>query len=579
MEFNRCYSCMQPLDTPGAVCPHCGYDNTKAPAQQPDYILPCGTVLDGRYVLGKMLGQGGFGITYIAYNLTLDTQVCIKEYFPAGAAMRSTSNGRMVLWSGGDNAAELKRGRESFVREARKAVKLRDLTHVVKVWDVFYENETAYIAMDYIDGETLKSWLLKRGEPIDVKTCLRLLEPVMRDLEQIHKRGIIHRDIKPDNLMLTPGGDLILLDLGAAKDLTGKGGQSSHVVASQGFSPLEQYRERGNIGPWTDVYAMCATIYYCVNGTLLPAPLDRVSGEKADFSVFSPAMAAVLEKGLALQPEGRIQSMGELLAALKSANSVSPAPRPRPKPRLPLIFGAAALVLAAVFGVKSFLGTGTEATPTPLPTPTELTVPTPSPVLPQSLEAAPVQTTAPTPTPAPTLTPVPTLTPAPTLTPVPTLTPAPTLTPVPTLTPAPTRTPAPTLTPAPTPVSTPVPTPSEPEELLLGSWGETEAIHNGTTTAYYLHEPVRNCRRIKMELTIVSYTGYPFGDWALYLMDESGNWASAAPFRIEKDQGDGRENVYLLNFDKPQSFRALTICPAEKGMEQSINRVLLFYCD
>lgn len=82
-----------------------------------------------------------------------------------------------------------------------------------------------------------------------------------------------------------------------------------------------------------------------------------------------------------------------------------------------------------------------------------------------------------------------------------------------------------------------------------------------------------------MELTIVSYTGYPFGDWALYLMDESGNWASAAPFRLEKDQGDGRENVYLLNFDKPQSFRALTICPAEKGMEQSINRVLLFYCD
>ena len=294
MEFSRCYSCMQTLDAPGAVCPHCGYDNTAGPAAQPDYILPCGTVLDGRYVIGKKLGQGGFGISYIAYNLALDTTVCIKEYFPAGAAMRSAANSRIVLWSGGEIAAELRRGRESFVKEARKAVKLRDLTHVVKVWDVFYENETAYIVMDYIEGKTLRDRLLEQNRPLDEKTCFALLSPVMEDLEQVHARDIIHRDIKPDNLMRTPEGKLILLDLGAAKDLSGGSLQSSYMVASQGFSPMEQYTRHGEIGPWTDVYAMCATIYYCVTGKVLPTPMERMSGEEPVFDRLSPALRPVL---------------------------------------------------------------------------------------------------------------------------------------------------------------------------------------------------------------------------------------------------------------------------------------------
>ena len=338
MEFKRCYRCMEALDTPGAVCRKCGYDNTRDPASQPGHALPCGTVLAGRYVVGRVLGQGGFGITYMAWNLALEIPVCIKEYFPAGAALRSTAQSGAVLWSGGESAEELKRGREGFVKEARKAVKLRDLGHVVKVWDVFYENDTAYIVMDYIEGETLKSWLLRRGSPVDEKTCFSMLEPVMRDLEQVHDRGIIHRDIKPDNLMLTPEGKLMLLDLGAAKDLSGGSGQSSYMVASQGFSPMEQYRKNGSIGPWTDVYAMCATIYYCVTGRLLPTPMDRFSGEATDFSRVSAPVAAVLEKGLALKPEERIRDMAALLSAFQAAivpkapTEKAPAPKKEPVP-------------------------------------------------------------------------------------------------------------------------------------------------------------------------------------------------------------------------------------------------------
>ena len=365
---------MEALETADAVCPRCGFDNAAGPKAQPAHALPCGTILAGRYVAGRMLGQGGFGITYIGYNLALEMPVCIKEYYPEGAVMRSSTQSRAVYWGTSERARELQSKRESFVKEAQKTVKLRDLNHVVKVWDVFFENETAYIIMDYLEGETLKSRLLSAGQPYDERTCVELLSPVILDLEKVHERGIIHRDISPDNLLLQRDGSLILLGMGAAKDLSG-GGQSSYVVAKQGFSPPEQYRVKGSVGPWTDVYAMCATIYYCLTGKLLPAPMDRMSGEPIDWDGISPAMRKVLEKGLALNFEERIQRMGQLHDALTgavrglnaplSAHAAKPAPTPAstpasspspgpasvtapastPKKRLPLIL-AAMLVLA-----------------------------------------------------------------------------------------------------------------------------------------------------------------------------------------------------------------------------------------
>lgn len=441
MELTRCFACMQELDSPGGVCRHCGFDNTKGLSGQPAHALPCGSVLAGHYLVGKVLGQGGFGITYIGWNLSLEMPVCIKEYFPAGAAMRSASQSSCVLWGGGESAAELKRGRESFVKEARKAVKLSDLGSVVKVWDVFYENETAYIVMNYLEGETLKSWLVKRGKPLDEKSCFAFLEPVMRELDEVHKRGIIHRDIKPDNLMLRSDGKLVLLDLGAAKDLSGGSGQSSYMVASQGFSPMEQYRAHGEIGPWTDVYAMCATFYYCVSGKLPPTPMDRAEGVKPDMDAFSPAVAAVLGKGLALHSKDRIQSMSELSSLLHEAlqfssrtvskpapaaanTSVTPKPvQPKPVParrgsKLPLIFGLLLLALMLVFSGVKYMQTrspAVTASPTEAPA-VEAATPTLEPAAVPTLEPTPSQTPKPLPTqmpePAPIVIPEPTQTPA-----------------------------------------------------------------------------------------------------------------------------------------------------------------------
>ena len=325
---------MQALERPGGRCPHCGHDNASTAKAQQAHALPCGFLLHGRYVIGKMLGQGGFGVTYIGWDLALELRVCVKEYFPAGAAMRNAAQYTSVSWSGGESAEELKRGRESFIKEARKAVKLRKLNAVVQVWDVFYENDTAYLVMDYIDGVTLKSHLLETRRPLTEEACVRLLMPVIRDLEEVHARGIIHRDISPDNLMLQPDGTLVLLDIGAAKDLNSGNGQSSVLVAKKGFSPLEQYASGGNIGPWTDVYAMCATIFYCVTGRLPPPPIDRLTGEEVNLGCFSPAFAKVLEKGLAIRTEDRIQSMAELAEELQKAISgPRPAPQPKPAPK------------------------------------------------------------------------------------------------------------------------------------------------------------------------------------------------------------------------------------------------------
>ena len=482
MEFKRCYRCMEALDAPGAVCRKCRYDNTRDPASQPGHALPCGTVLAGRYMVGRVLGQGGFGITYIGWNLSLEMPVCIKEYFPAGAALRNTAQSGNVLWSGGESAEELKHGRESFVKEARKAVKLSDLSSVVKVWDVFYENETAYIIMNYIGGETLKRWLIKLGSPIDEKTCFAMLEPVMRDLQQVHERGIIHRDIKPDNLMRTPDGELKLLDLGAAKDLSGGSGQSSYMVASQGFSPLEQYAQGGNIGPWTDVYAMCASMYYCVTGKLLPTPMDRMLSDKLDFSAFSPAAAAVLKKSLAIRPEDRIQSMAALRAALQTA-ILPDAPAAeraavltagKKKSSLPLILGVAALVaLAFAFGLRrgSKLPTATlppaqTAEVTAVQTVEPAAVPTSPPISAPAAKPTSAPTQKPTAVPTVEPTPIPTAAPIPSHTPKPTAKPTPTIMPTPTPTAAPTPVPTAAPTPAPTPVPTIVPTAVPVPEVL-----------------------------------------------------------------------------------------------------------------
>ena len=316
MEIRRCMKCMHALAAGETFCSECG--RPYGSVETEPFALKPGTILDGKYLVGEMLGQGGFGITYIGFDLLLEQKVAIKEYYPMSTGMVSRENSTTVVWSSAVmQKSGMEKGFDSFLKEARKMAKLGGIPGVVGVKSVFIQNETAYIVMDFIEGETLLK-KLQRGGPMDYGTCISLMTPIMQALAEVHKHGIIHRDISPDNIMVQSDGKLILLDLGAAKDLDiqGKDGnvQSSQMVAKHGFSPVEQYGQAGKIGPWTDVYAMAATIYYCCTGVLPPSATDRMIEDtltcrprltKEQFDVLAFCMSVL--------PQKRPQNMDALL--------------------------------------------------------------------------------------------------------------------------------------------------------------------------------------------------------------------------------------------------------------------------
>ena len=325
---------MHALAAGETVCPECGrpYGSVKAES----FALKPGTILDGKYLVGEMLGQGGFGITYIGFDLLLEQKIAIKEYFPMSTGMVSREGRSTVVWSDAVmQKSGVEKGFDSFLKEARKMAKLRSIPSVVGVNSVFIQNETAYIVMDFIEGETLLKKLQREG-PMDYGTCVSLMTPIMQALSEVHKHGIIHRDISPDNIMVQNDGRLILLDLGAAKDLDiqGKDGnmQSSQMVAKHGFSPVEQYGRDGKIGSWTDVYAMAATIYYCCTGVLPPSATDRTIDDtltcrprltKEEFDVLAFCMNVL--------PQNRPQNMDALLQIVTHPAGKTPPVRDVPK--------------------------------------------------------------------------------------------------------------------------------------------------------------------------------------------------------------------------------------------------------
>ena len=325
---------MHELAADQKFCPECGRPYGSVNTES--FALKPGTILDGKYLVGEMLGQGGFGITYIGFDLLLEQKVAIKEYYPMSTGMVSRENSTTVVWSSAVmQKSGMEKGFDSFLKEARKMAKLGGIPGVVGVKSVFIQNETAYIVMDFIEGETLLKKLQREG-PMDYGTCISLMTPIMQALAEVHKHGIIHRDISPDNIMVQSDGKLILLDLGAAKDLDiqGKDGnvQSSQMVAKHGFSPVEQYGQAGKIGPWTDVYAMAATIYYCCTGVLPPSATDRMIEDtltcrprltKEEFDVLAFCMSVL--------PQKRPQNMDALLQIVTHPAGKTPPVRDVPK--------------------------------------------------------------------------------------------------------------------------------------------------------------------------------------------------------------------------------------------------------
>ena len=309
-----CYGCFREKE-PGTICPHCGFDEKE---EQPYLALPLGTVLGGRYVTGKVLGIGGFGITYLGYDLTLDIRVAVKEYMPSALATRNADRYQVTLT--GKSDADYRYGMKRFLDEAKILARLQDTPNIVSVQNYFQENGTAYFVMEYVDGMNLKTFLSGQGGRISWHRALEILLPVMKALAQVHAQGILHRDISPENIFITARGESRLLDFGAARFALGDG-KSVSVILKHGYAPEEQYSSHGNQGPWTDVYAMGATLYRCVTGMLPPDAVERIHQDtlktpsRLGISLPGKAEKALL-KALAVRTEDRFRSMNEFISAL-----------------------------------------------------------------------------------------------------------------------------------------------------------------------------------------------------------------------------------------------------------------------
>ena len=366
MKFDRCFGCMEEIH--GYPCPVCGFDPAQAAA--PNYVLPYGAILNGRYIVGKMLGQGGFGITYIGWDLAMERKVAIKEYYPSGQVSRNPGSRDLTWYTNEQSRQARQNGMQMFLKEARKMSKVDNLTNVVRVRDIFQENETAYIVMDFVEGETLKARLDKTG-PLTWKQAKEIFVPAMQAMEQVHQADLVHRDISPDNLMLTPDGRVMILDLGAAKDLAINKGASSAMVVKGGFSPPEQYAQQGGSGSWTDVYAIAATMYHSLTGVVPPTAVDRMQGEPVNWALLETGgvpnhVIAALQNAMKLNARERTQTMAELLRQCQSETAVVARKEPPVSARkgnFRIIGLAAALCLAAALAVALFV----KAKPAPQP--------------------------------------------------------------------------------------------------------------------------------------------------------------------------------------------------------------------
>ena len=279
------------------------------------HCLRKGTRLIGHYTIEGVLGQGGFGITYLGIDELHEKKVAIKEFFPQGIVTRNIEYQDTVTVTFVGEKENYEKGKERFLKEARTMAKFSKDEGIVKALDFFGINNTAYIVMEYLEGITLKQYL-RENQRIAPEDLIELLVPLIESLDEIHSQGMIHRDISPDNIMVLPDGRIKLMDFGAARDYTEFGEKSLSIVLKPGYAPPEQYQTHGVQGPWTDIYALCATMYKCITGENPPDAIDRlVDDHLKKISAFgitvSPQIEEAIIKGMSVAAKDRYQNVGD----------------------------------------------------------------------------------------------------------------------------------------------------------------------------------------------------------------------------------------------------------------------------
>lgn len=340
---------MNKLPSADGVCGACGRDNRSR--QNDEGELPF-ALLAGKYLIGHALGRGGFGITYVGMNMLLEKRVAIKEYFPAEISTRDGS-GINVRPTSAEAEKQFETGKLKALEEARIIARVENVSNVVGIYDCFGRNNTIYIIMEFIEGETFASYAARKG-PLGWKEMWPRMKPVGTALGQLHRLNLIHRDISPDNIMIRKdNGQSVLLDFGAASGVVAEG-QESVTALKDGYAPPEQYNRSG-INGRADEYAWCATMWYMLTGIKPPSALQRAA-EQSNPKLprkyrrkMPEQVRKALLKGMAIRQEDRYPTMDQLVAVLDTGAAA-------PSTAMKILAGVAALflliaVLALIAGI------------------------------------------------------------------------------------------------------------------------------------------------------------------------------------------------------------------------------------
>ncbi len=270
-DMKLCMGCMNEIEDHLSTCPYCGFNETAL--RQESYYLDPGTIIGGKYIVGRVLSYGGHTVSYMGMDAEKNRKVIIKEYLPSDFSTRSEGEKEVTIYSG-DGQQQFEQGLTNFLNEANRIQHLQNINGIAKVYDCISENETGYVISEYVEGHTLKE-ILENGKRYSAEEAANFIRKILQGLVEVHRMDIVHCDISPETIMITNSGDIKLTDFGATRYVTTANSKSLSIILKRGFAPEEQYRSKGVRGPWTDVYALGAVMYYMITGTVPQESVER----------------------------------------------------------------------------------------------------------------------------------------------------------------------------------------------------------------------------------------------------------------------------------------------------------------
>lgn len=347
----RCMKCMKLFRKEEITCPNCG--RTAGTRPEKSFCIYPGTCIRNRYILGTVVGTGGTGITYSAWDEATGMHVAVKEYFPQKYAAR-VSGDIVVKISSAENAEKYYSGLGCFLNEARMTAALSSSPGIIRIYDSFEENNTAYIVMEYLDGVSLNAYMNYWNGPVPSEEALEICIPVCDTLTELHRRGMIHRDVTPPNIFICTDKRVKLIDFGNVRISDDQKECSRAANGTFGYAPPEQYLSMSRQSSWTDTYSLCAVLYRLVTGRHPMNAHERLS----DDTLISPLklnpqldvrIDRIIMKGMSLSPEKRFRTAEELKNALLELHSpeASSQSQPQSEKKLPVEWLVGAAVLAA----------------------------------------------------------------------------------------------------------------------------------------------------------------------------------------------------------------------------------------